>query len=1018
MRFTGTILLLFVCAIAAQGRAADPESLLESRCIDCHSLDTRKGGLRVDSVAALLTGGDSGNPAVQVGDADASLLIARVTSDDPETRMPPKGPALSAEEVAALRAWIDDAKRWTETSDDGAAVQSDHWAFQLPLAPPLPATTDTTWSRNAIDAFILARLEAKGLRPSPEADRATLIRRLSLDLIGLPPTPDEIAAFVADKSPTAYDDLVERLLASPHYGERQAVRWLDAARYADTNGYEKDRTRSVWPYRDWVIDAYNRDLPYDRFVIEQIAGDLLPGATPDQHIATGFLRNSMINEEGGVDVEEFRYEAMVDRTSTVATAFLGMTFACAQCHTHKFDPITQREYFSFYAYLNNTDDVDYVLEDEAIAKKRARIRGEVEAAIDELSRQFPAESPEEDHALARAAHLNKQFAAWETTLAPKAVDWSLADPVAMHSKGHATLTRLDDGSILASGDNPNTDTYTITLRSDEERISAIRIEALPHDSLPGGGPGRGVIMSEGDFLLSEIGLEAAPWNTPEALAPVALTEASQDYAHADRNAALALDGKLDTGWSVKDALGKPHVAVFNLATPIEASGGAVLRLTLDQYYVHQHTLGRFRISVVDAPESVVTTGLPSDLEAALLSAKSDRTPAQRAALRRQFLLTTPELAEEQQKIARLEASIPQFPTTLALAEREVPRVTRMHKRGEFLSPGATVLASMPAVLPAAPEHAPANRLTLARWITAPENPLTARVAVNRAWQGHFGQGLVTTPEDFGTRGARPSHPELLDWLAVEFQRRAWSRKELTRLIVTSATYRQSSNVTPALIEADPQNTLLARGPRFRAEAELVRDIALAASGLLNPEIGGPSVYPPIPDGALSLVYPDPNGWPTAKGADRYRRGFYTFWKRTLPFPTAAVFDAPTRDSTCVRRVRSSTPLQALTLLNDEVFMDVARALAGQVLNEADGDREKALQIAFLRCTGRQPDPQELTWLTDYLDQQRARFAEGRADATVLGKNVGEAGSHSPETLAAWTLVCRVILNLDETITRS
>lgn len=1202
------VFLILLVGRATPNAAAAPvdfetqiSPVLQERCFTCHAADKRKGGLSLETLADAEIGGDTG-PVIVPGSSGESELIRRVSSDDESERMPPKGEALPEETIALFRAWIDEGAAWgvAETSSEDSTADADHWAFQKPEQAPLPDTLASDWARNPVDAFTLAVMRAQGLEPSPEADRYALIRRLSLDLTGLPPSPGEVDAFVNDPNPDAYERLVDRLLASPHFGERMAIRWLDAARYADTNGYEKDRPRPIWPYRDWVIDAFNANMPFDRFAIEQIAGDLLPNATEDQRVATGLLRNSMINEEGGIDVEEFRYEAMVDRTNTVATVFLGLTMGCAQCHTHKYDPITQREYFQFYSFLNNTDDVEMEIHDPDVTTQRGAIDAEIAALIEDLPNRFPVDerkhevqtltpasmasengaelasdsdgfvlasgaSSERDaytlafnlgadpvdaiqlelgtavdlpqtgpgradngnlviseveallrplqgeaepvpvplaraeatrsqekfsavqavdgdastgwapgaggdesngvtltvwfaepvranepsrlelrvvqnfgahHTLGRfrvsavrdylpesdlpdderrAQHLARKMQVWEDAVTAKSARWTVAEPVKYESAYHATFERLDDDSLLLKGDIPNTDTYDLEYRTDLKNITAIRIEALPHPSLPNGGPGRGVIMSAGgDFLLSEIAAEAAPWLEPDSVQAITLQNPAEDFAAEGRTAAMALDGKLDTGWSVKDREGRPHAAVFEFAEPVGHDGGTLLKLKLDQYYVHQHTLGRFRVSVTSDPLPVHASGVPADIEAILVTPGEQRTDAQRDSLKRHYLSMAPELADAHHEIDALRASLPAYPRTLVLAEREDPRLTHVHHRGEFLSPREAVTPAAPAVLHDLEPGAPKNRVAFARWLVSEENPLTARVAMNRLWQMLFGRGIVNTPEDFGLRGEAPSHPELLDWLAVEFMRRGWDTKEMIRLIVTSATYRQSSRATPERIALDPDNEWLARGSRFRVDAEIVRDIALASSGLLNPAIGGPSVKPPLPDGALSLVYPgDP--WNVAEGTDRYRRGVYTYWKRTLPYPTAMVFDAAARDTACVQRVKSNTPLQALTMLNDTELMIAAKALAQRVLDEAPANAEARIAHAFMLVVSRPPDAQELAWIAEFYEQQADRLRSGEANPEVIF--AAEQESDSTIELAAWTLVCRAILNTDEAITR-
>ena len=965
--------------LAAGGGAQDPAAapdfvrdvlpIFSARCHSCHGPEKQKSGLRLDTRASALKGGDNG-PAIRPRDAAKSPIIVRVTSKDPEERMPPKGDPLSPRETGLLRRWIDAGAVWPDASaGDARRISSSHWAFQpvRHLDPPgargLPP----------IDAFVLARLEKEGLAFSPPADRSTLLRRVSLDLSGLPPTPEEADAFLRDERPDAYERVVDRLLASPHYGERWARRWLDLARYADTNGYEKDRNRSIWPWRDWVIQALNDDMPFDRFTVEQLAGDLLPNATPASRIATGFHRNTMINEEGGIDVEEFRFESVVDRTATTATAWMGLTVACAQCHSHKFDPISHREYYQLFAFLDNADEPEMPVPDAVLAKKSAEAAEKIAAVEREMDARFES--------------LRAPFDAWKDAHKAKAHRWTPLAPNAVTATKGGTFTTLPDASVLVSGDNPNNNAYTVTSETGAS-VTALRLEVLPHASLPDGGPGRAPLFSVGDFLLSEVTLA-------DARGPVGLKGATQSYTEAKRSAALALDGKLDTGWSIKGRIGQAHHAVFPLERPAEGP----LVLTLVQEYIHQMTIGRFRVSVTTDAAPVESSGLPADVEAALVA---DDEPV----LRRHFLSVTPELAAEQKKIAELRKSVPRAATTMVMAERlpQHTRKTRLHHRGQFLSPKEEVEPGVPAVLPPLPEGAPRNRLAFARWLVDPAHPLTPRVVMNRHWQAFFGRGLVSTLENFGIQGAKPTHPELLDWLASEFVARNWSVKAMHRLIVTSGTYRQSSAATPALRARDPENLLLARQSRFRLEAELVRDGALTASGLLNPKIGGPGVHPPQPDGVTELAYGQPK-WPASQGPDRYRRGLYTFAKRTAPYAASATFDAPSGEVCAARRDRSNTPLQALNLLNDVVFLEAARALAKAA--QADPD---PLGLIYRRCLVRPPAESERKALTDFHSRQLARFREGKPDPAALS---GGGGAE----LAAWTAVARAVLNLDETITR-
>lgn len=1003
-------------AMAAPDFRADVLPILQKHCFECHGPEARQGGLRMTSPALALEGGDSLRSLYVPGKSDASFLIERVTAENPVDRMPPVGPGLSADEIATLRAWIDGGASWGDTTGLVVMAPPRHWAYQPPVQRELPEHPFSEWAQNPIDAFVAAKFVDLGLEPSPRADRATLLRRLYLDLTGLPPTPEELVAFLEDDAPDAYDRVVETLLASPHFGEKQALDWLDGARYADTNGYEKDRPRSIWPYRDWVIAAYNNGMAFDRFVRAQIAGDLFPGATAADHVATGFLRNSMWNEEGGVDVEEFRYEALVDRTNTVSTVFLGLTMECAQCHTHKYDDLTQREYFQLFSFLNSTDDIEMALHDENIARERAKIAAQADRIEERLARDFPAGPNGEES----ADHLEQRLEEWLQAQESMARDWSVARPIAMHSENRATLNALEDGSILVSGDWPNTDRYDIEVFTPLNRITAIRIEAMPDPSLPGGGPGRGIIMSDdGDFLLSEIGGEALPWRGDGATVPLFFTGASESFAAEGRAAALALDGKLDTGWSIKGRSGENHWAVFDLAEAVGHEGGTRLRLSIDQFYVHQHTLGRFRIWVTNATDDLVAHELAPELEAIAAVPAALRSASDTEALRRHFLQTAPELEEQHKKLAALRKRMPDFPKSLVVRERMEPRQTPIYHRGEYLSPKGAVEPGVPAVLHPYPEHLPPTRLGFAQWLTAPENPLLARVIVNRLWQQYFGKGIVASAEDFGVRGDVPTHPEMLDWLAVEFMARGWHIKDVVRLIVHSATYQQDSRVRPGDLEKDPQNDWLARAPRFRVGAEVVRDIALASSGMIHRPVGGPSIYPPIPDGVLNLTFGGGGDWPETTGADRYRRGLYVYWKRTAPFPGLTVFDAPAGDVACVRRTRSNTPLQALTLLNDQVFLEAAQGLARRVLQEAGPDDAARLRYLYMRSVARPPRPEEATAMTAFLNEQRERYGSNDAGTTALleAANLGDDYPAAKAELAAWTLLARAILNLDETITR-
>ncbi|MFM8892218.1 MAG: PSD1 and planctomycete cytochrome C domain-containing protein, partial [Planctomycetia bacterium] len=777
----------------------DVRPILARRCFACHGPDAarREAGLRLDVRDVALAGGDSGEPAIVPGHPDSSGVIARITSTDPDVVMPPPraNAELSEDERRMLVEWI--------ASGAGYAA---HWAFVPPRRPEVPQADAAP---HAIDAFVRARLRREGLAPAPEADRATLCRRVHLDLVGLPPTPEAIDAFLTDERPDAYERLVDRLLASPRYGERWARRWLDLARYADTNGYEKDRERRIWPWRDWVIRALNADMPYDLFTIRQLAGDMLPDATADDILATGFHRNTMINEEGGIDPLEFRYLAMVDRVGTTGTTWLGLTTACAQCHTHKFDPLTQTEYFGLFAILDNADEPEWVVPDRIRDGQRAAARERLAAAWLDLPSGWPTDTA--------AGTFAERFAAWEREAAARAVDGRIRRPAAVAATT-PNLVVEGDGSILGSGDVTKSEVYHIDFAGGGEPVRAVRLEVLPDERLPGGGPGLCWYEGpKGDFFLSEIEFETDGRRLQVARATESFGGTAA-FSGGPSSAAQAIDGEMSSGWSTNGAQGRPHAAVFTFSEPLSA--GSALRIVMRFERHYACPLGRFRFAVTDAADA----------------AARGHSAAEEAALREPL------------------------PTTLVMRERPAAaaRRTRLRHRGEYTQPREEVAPGVPAFLPPLEADAATDRLAFARWLVSAENPLVARVAVNRQWQAFFGRGLVVTAEDFGVQGSPPSHPELLDWLAVAFREDlGWSLKRLHRLIVTSATYRQSSAADAAAIARDPANLLMARGPRVRLEAEVIRDGALAAAGLLSEKMYGPGVRPPQPEGVTEVAYGSP-----------------------------------------------------------------------------------------------------------------------------------------------------------------
>ncbi len=1017
---------------AAFGReidfARDIRPIFEAKCYACHGPKKQESDFRLDDRARAHRGGTEG-AAIIPGKADESPLVARIASADPEEVMPPKGERLSPEQVALVRAWVVGGAAWPE---ELAGPKSDHWAFKAPERPEPPKVRDAAWPRNPVDRFVLARLEAEGLKPSPEADRITLIRRLSLDLVGLPPTPAEVDAFLADGSPTAYQAVVERLLASPQYGERWGRHWLDAARYADSDGFEKDKPRHIWFYRDWVIAALNRDLPYDRFVIEQIAGDLLPDATQDQRVATGYLRNSMINEEGGVDPEQFRMEAMFDRVEAIGKGILGLTVQCAQCHTHKFDPISHEEYYRLFAYLNSDDEPARVAFTPSEQIRAAEVRRRVREAEDALRHAHP------DWA--------ERMARWEDDRAhaprPK---WTVVQaPFEDISTGGQKYLLLPDGSFRAAGYAPTKHTGKFTAAVDLPKVTAFRIELMVDANLPAYGPGRSLW---GTCALTEFGVEAGSKDRKK----VKLARASADFEQAetpleayydDRSGknrvvgpvSYAIDGNGETAWGIDSGPGRRNVgreAVFVAESPVESVGGKVeLTFALGQNHggwnsddLMSNNLGRFRISVTDDPNAAADP-VPPRVREALAVPRDRRTPEQVGTIFAHWRTTVAGWKHENDRAEAAWKDYPAGATTLVLEARSDPRATSILKRGDFLKPGKPVGPGVPAFLHPLPPDARPDRLTFARWLVDRKSPTTARAFVNRAWQAYFGTGLVATPEDLGTQAEAPSHPELLDWLAVEFMDKGWRVKDLHRTIVNSATYRQSSKLTPEALARDPYNRLMARGSRLRVEGEVVRDIQLAASGLLNPEVGGRSVMPPAP---AFLFQPPasyaPFPWVEEKGPNRYRRGVYTWRRRSTPYPMLATFDVPEGNTSCVRRDRSNTPLQALMTLNEPLAVEAARALARLALAEGGSTDPDRVAFAFRRCVSRAPTDPERAILLRLLDDRRQRFAQGWTSPweVVTGSRseppADLPSGASPTDWAAYTVLARVLLNLDETITK-
>jgi mono/diheme cytochrome c family protein len=1177
-----SIMLAFV-ALGASAPAADAPDfqsevrpILSQYCFKCHGPDdkARKAKLRLDMAEGATKEAKSGSIAVVPGKPDESELVVRIFSTDEDDVMPPPEmkKVLTAQQKEILKRWVA-----------AGAEYKPHWSFAAPKQAPTPA------AGHPIDSFVTAKLSAANLRLSPEADRATLLRRVSYDLTGLPPTSKEIDAFLNDLAPGAYERVVDRLLASPQYGERWARKWLDLARYADTNGYEKDRTRNIWPFRDWVVRAINADMPFDEFTVEQLAGDLLPNATRDQLIATGFHRNTMLNEEGGIDPLEFRYHAMTDRVATTGSTWLGLTIGCAQCHTHKYDPITHREYFQIMAFLNNADEPDLdlppadaeqqikqraaraakliadlpnrwpvedaaihwetprplsvktssgveprILEDQSVlfampapemetatlvletkAASIDRIRlealtddtlphkgpgrtGHGNFVLNEITVQIaplaepgkqtqtvqivsaeadaeqdgfpvtsafdgkketgwaveakgkplngpktavfklkePIQTPNgaqvivvldqsygQQHTIGRARisfgaaatdvkplterrkeALEKRFAGWLAEQRATAVQWTPLRPTSATSN-LPLLTPQPDGSIFVSGDISKADTYDLKFTGVPAKITAVRLEALPDDRLPAHGPGLTYYEGpKGDFFLGEFQATADG-------RPVKFVRATESYARNAMgksnpvSALLAADGDPQTGWSCAERMGEAHEAVFILSEPVAAKELDV-KMMFGRHYAC--SLGRFRISVTTDSREAKASTLPGSLRD-LVSIPSPNAD-QRARLREQFLLSAPELAASTKEVRDLK-QMPSWQTTLVMRERPAgnPRPTFIHNRGEFTQPTDKVEPGVLSVLNPLPSDQSRDRLAFARWLVSSENPLTARVVVNRAWAAFFGRGIVKTTDDFGFQGEMPTHPELLDWLAVEFVKQGWSTKKLHRLIVTSATYRQSSKVLSEQTAKDSENKLLSHFPRTRLEAEMIRDGALTAANLLSLKMGGPPVKPPQAEGVSEVAYGNPK-WDAATGEDRYRRSLYTFVKRTAPFALYNTFDAPTGEACIVRRDVSNTPLQALTLLNDVIFIESAQALGKQLAGISNSDDDR-IREAYRRVLARFPREDELPLIRTFLATQRQRLESGELKAVTLG------GPNATKEIAVWSILARALFNLDENVTK-
>ena len=1060
--------------------------ILSDKCFTCHGPDTqsRQANLRLDSKEGAFA--DRGGYRVIIpGNSASSKLYQKISSHDESIRMPPvsSGRTLTAQQIELIRRWIDEGAPWEV-----------HWAYLPPTRPPVPNVKEQSWVRNPIDNFVLERLEREGLKPSPEADKITLLRRVTFDLTGLPPTLAEVNAFVADSSPDAYERKVDQLLASPHYGEKMAMPWLDLARYADTHGYHIDSLRAMWPWRDWVIDAYNRNMPFDQFSIEQLAGDLLPNATPEQKIATGFNRNHMINFEGGAIPQEYHVEYVVDRVSTTATAWLGLTMGCARCHDHKYDPIKQKDFYRFFAFFNTlpergldgqtgnaapllqlpTPDQRRELEDlnRQITQTLAAIPEKDMVELENRWRQKGLASLPEPPAEGLAAHYE-----FEGTLADssghgldakatrgdvvyeegpigKAAEFSGETQVDFARTGDFDRGRpfvlafwaQPDGTkgfelIQKRDKSPNWRGYEMTIddptfdgpqrprftlivrlasRWPDEAVEVktkerVRFEGSRHLLLNYDGSGRASGVSlylDGKPLQTEV--------VKDHLSGSFRTEAALSVG--DKKIGRPFKGRIDDLRIYDRGLTAEEATNLSIQLAVELPARALLAELAGKPVTKIESLQP------DKPPAEADIGSTEKAQTQEQK-EADQLKSQQARLREYYLtFVAPDsyrrlyaqLKDLREKRNNLQESIP---TVMVMAEMKNPRDTFVLGRGQYDNPGEKVTPGTPAFLPPLAAGAPPNRLALAKWLVDPGNPLTPRVAVNRYWQDYFGVGIVKTAEDFGSQGEPPSHPELLDWLATEFIRTGWNVKAMQRLIVTSATYRQSSRARPELLEKDPENRLLARGPRFRLPAEEVRDNALAVSGLLNEQIGGPSFYPYQPKGlweemAFGQGFSGQTYIPST-GKELYRRSMYTVWKRTVPPPALGTFDAPDREKCTARRLMTNSPLQALELMDDPTYLEAARALAERTLTEAGRDPDKRISYAFRLATARDPERREVQLLRQLEQQELAHYRRDR-DAAVQLLKVGES-PYDPKwdasELAAWTTVASTILNMDETITK-
>ena len=989
-------------AIEEQSLPSKALRLLAENCLECHGPDkkNRKGHLRLDTFEGATK--DLGDyQAIKPGHPKMSELLVRLHPNDEDDLMPPKktGRSLTQKEIEILRQWII-----------AGAPYPIHWAYRSIDSSEPPKVSNEINALNPIDRFVLARLGSFKLKPSPQADRRTLAKRLYYDLLGLPAPMERVNTFVQDRAPQAYSKLVNELLNSPHFGERWGRHWLDMARYADSDGYEKDKARpNAWRYRDWVIEAINEDLPYDQFTVEQLAGDLLDESTSKQSLATAFHRQTLTNTEGGTDKEQWRVAAVMDRLETTGSVWLGLTLTCARCHDHKYDNISQEEYYRLFAFFNNGDETNYSLP----SSKAALSKYEDEKALHDKQVAELIKNLKE-LLVSRKDAQNK----WEKRM--KALSSSIKDPLLHHPIKLVSLPKQinyrfqlrDDGSVFVDKLIPEKATFALDFSVDTggKPVTGFRLETLVDPNLPSMGPG---LTGHGNFVLSEFRVFALDLVESSNKIPLSFAAAKADFSQKNWPVQAAIDGDNETGWAISPKMGESHKATFQLTKPLPAIKSGRLRIEIAQLYGSKHIIGSFRIMAVTGEQTIEI--VPENVRNALFVDAQKRTEKEKKLLSDQFTKTDSEAIKIRKNLADLQKKVPNSSTTnvrVITQRRGNPRKTHVFHRGEFKQPMQEVQAGGLAVLHSIKprgKKSSGDRLDLARWLVNPYNPITPRVTVNQFWTHLFGQGLVRTIDDFGIRGEAPTHPALLDWLAHHFVHEVkWSRKELIRLIVNSSTYRQSSAHRTGLAEVDPNNELLHRQNRFRVEAEIIRDLNLAVAGLLSGKVGGPSAFPPMPKGITNLSYANSFKWNTSKGDNRYRRGLYTFFKRTSPHPNLLTFDCPDSNVACMKRNRSNTPLAALVTLNNTTYVEAAKAFAKRILEEAPAEDQKRITHGFRLCVARSPEKNELDAFAQLLQETRAWYEKHPEDAKVF------AGDS--ET-AAWTATVRIMLNMDEFLTR-